>query len=41
MDRTLREVVSALDPRTVVVPGHGPTTTIERELLANPYLTAR
>lgn len=38
MARTLREVVRTLDPRTIVVPGHGPTTTIERELATNPYL---
>lgn len=38
MAETLREVVATLDPRTVVVPGHGPTTTIQRELQANPYL---
>lgn len=32
--------LAALDPRTVVVPGHGPRTTIGAELRSNPYLRA-
>jgi glyoxylase-like metal-dependent hydrolase (beta-lactamase superfamily II) len=32
--------LAALDPRTVVVPGHGPRTTIGAELRTNPYLRA-
>ncbi|MEN0128116.1 MAG: MBL fold metallo-hydrolase [Brevundimonas sp.] len=38
MTTTLREVVSALPPETVVVPGHGPTSDIATELARNPYL---
>jgi hydroxyacylglutathione hydrolase len=38
MERTLREVVALLPPETVVVPGHGPTTTIAAELARNPFL---
>ncbi|WP_425953533.1 MBL fold metallo-hydrolase [Xylanimonas sp. McL0601] len=38
MRATLRDVVSRLDPELAVVPGHGPTTTMERELGTNPYL---
>jgi len=38
MARTLRDVVGALDPGLGVVPGHGPTTTVGRELATNPYL---
>jgi len=38
MARTLMEVVRPLDLATVVVPGHGPTSTIERELRTNPFL---
>ena len=38
MHATLRDVVRLLDKRLAVVPGHGPTTTVERELLTNPYL---
>jgi glyoxylase-like metal-dependent hydrolase (beta-lactamase superfamily II) len=38
MQRTLREVVVALPPATVVVPGHGPTSDIATELARNPYL---
>ncbi|GIG20403.1 hydrolase [Cellulomonas chitinilytica] len=40
MRRTLREVVAALPPETVVVPGHGPTSDIGTELATNPYLRA-
>lgn len=38
MERTLRDVVGTLDPDLDVVPGHGPTTTVGRELATNPYL---
>lgn len=38
MARTLREVVAHLDPRAVVVPGHGPTTDVATELATNPFL---
>ncbi|WP_416343353.1 MBL fold metallo-hydrolase [Isoptericola peretonis] len=38
MARTLRDVVGRLDPGLAVVPGHGPTTTVGRELATNPYL---
>ncbi|MFD6177163.1 MULTISPECIES: MBL fold metallo-hydrolase [unclassified Isoptericola] len=38
MARTLRDVVGRLDPALDVVPGHGPTTTVGRELATNPYL---
>lgn len=39
MGETLREVVATLPPRTRVLPGHGPTSTISAELARNPYLT--
>ncbi|WP_402465173.1 MBL fold metallo-hydrolase [Isoptericola aurantiacus] len=35
---TLRDVVGGLDPAWQVVPGHGPTTTVARELATNPFL---
>ena len=37
------EKISALDPETVVYPGHGMETTIGQERLSNPFLngTAR
>jgi hydroxyacylglutathione hydrolase len=38
MSRTLRDVVGRLHPDLGVVPGHGPTTTVGRELATNPYL---
>lgn len=39
MLETLRTVVAALAPETVLLPGHGPQTTVERELATNPYLS--
>ena len=38
MRRTLEEVFKKMPPETVVFPGHGVATTIERELAHNPYL---
>jgi glyoxylase-like metal-dependent hydrolase (beta-lactamase superfamily II) len=38
MTRSLRSVVLPLDDDTVVLPGHGETTTIGRERVANPFL---
>jgi glyoxylase-like metal-dependent hydrolase (beta-lactamase superfamily II) len=35
---SLRDVVLPLDDETVVLPGHGPATTIGRERATNPYL---
>jgi glyoxylase-like metal-dependent hydrolase (beta-lactamase superfamily II) len=40
MLRSLSTKVLPLDDETVVLPGHGETTTIARERTANPYLTA-
>ncbi|MGH3437200.1 MAG: MBL fold metallo-hydrolase [Sciscionella sp.] len=39
MQRSLREKVLTLQDDTVVLPGHGPTTTIGRERAGNPFLT--
>ncbi len=36
MARTLRDVVAHLDPVWDVLPGHGPATTVARELATNP-----
>jgi glyoxylase-like metal-dependent hydrolase (beta-lactamase superfamily II) len=38
MLRSLRDVVLPLDDETVVLPGHGPATTVGRERASNPYL---
>jgi glyoxylase-like metal-dependent hydrolase (beta-lactamase superfamily II) len=38
MLRSLREVVLPLPDETVVLPGHGPATTIGAERAGNPYL---
>jgi len=40
MARTLRGVVARLDPAWDVLPGHGPATTVARELTTNPFLAA-
>ncbi len=36
--QSLREVILALPGATIVHPGHGPDTTISRELATNPFL---
>jgi len=36
--RSLREKLAVLPERLVVYPGHGPTSTIEREKRSNPFL---
>ena len=38
MEASLRNVVAALPPETVILSGHGPQTTIADELQYNPYL---
>lgn len=35
---SIRMLVESLPPETIVYPGHGPATTIERELATNPFL---
>ncbi len=35
---SLRDKILPLDDATVVLPGHGPATTIGRERRTNPYL---
>ena len=37
---SIREVLYRLPPKTVVYPGHGPRTTIEEEMLLNPFVPA-
>lgn len=38
MRHSLRTVSNALDPATLLLPGHGPITVLEREIASNPYL---
>lgn len=38
MLRSLREVVLPLDDATLLLPGHGPATTMAQERTSNPYL---
>jgi len=38
MNRSLRDVVLALADDVLVLPGHGPATTMERERATNPHL---
>lgn len=35
----LRETLTPLPPRTLLLPGHGPATTLSEERLSNPFLT--
>ena len=37
---SIREVLYTLPPKTAVYPGHGPRTTIEEEMLLNPFVPA-
>jgi hydroxyacylglutathione hydrolase len=39
MMRSLAEVVLPLPDETLVLPGHGPSTTVGRERASNPYLS--
>lgn len=38
---SIRTKLYTLDPDTVVYPGHGPTTTIGREMRSNPFVPAK
>ena len=38
MQASLRDVILPMTDETIVLPGHGPATTIGRERLANPFL---
>jgi glyoxylase-like metal-dependent hydrolase (beta-lactamase superfamily II) len=38
MNRSLRDVILPLADDVLVLPGHGPATTMERERATNPYL---
>lgn len=40
MQRSLRDVVLPLPDTGLVLPGHGPATTMARERATNPYLTS-
>ena len=35
---SIRMLMESLPPETIVYPGHGPATTLERELATNPFL---
>lgn len=35
---SIRERILTLPPETVILPGHGPETTVENELRSNPYI---
>lgn len=37
---SIRDVLYALPPKAVVYPGHGPRTTIEEEMVLNPFVPA-
>jgi glyoxylase-like metal-dependent hydrolase (beta-lactamase superfamily II) len=35
--RSVREKIFTLPPATILLPGHGPATTVEREMRSNPF----
>ncbi|MCD4557390.1 MBL fold metallo-hydrolase [Schaalia sp. lx-100] len=39
MRHSLRTISHAVDPRTLLFPGHGPATTLQAEIDTNPYVT--
>ena len=39
LQASLRRVLDAVPPSTVIAPGHGPLTTVENELRYNPFVT--
>ncbi|MGC5616950.1 MBL fold metallo-hydrolase [Georgenia sp. Z1491] len=39
MDETLRTLTRVVDPRSILLPGHGPVTTLQHELATNPCLS--
>jgi hydroxyacylglutathione hydrolase len=39
LERSIRERILSLPEETVVLPGHGPHTTVEQERSSNPFLT--
>ena len=38
LSASIRMLAERLAPETIVYPGHGPATTLERELATNPFL---
>ena len=38
LSASIRMLMESLPPETIVYPGHGPATTLERELATNPFL---
>ncbi len=38
LQSSLRRVLKAVPPQTVIAPGHGPMTTVENELRYNPFI---
>ena len=38
LSASIRMLMERLPPETIVYPGHGPATTLERELATNPFL---
>jgi len=38
LERSLRQLVAATPPEAIIYPGHGPSTTLQRELAENQFL---
>ena len=39
LERSIRERILTFPAETIVLPGHGPRTTVEQERISNPFLT--
>jgi glyoxylase-like metal-dependent hydrolase (beta-lactamase superfamily II) len=38
LEASIRRDIYSLPPKTILCPGHGPTTTVEREMATNPHV---
>lgn len=39
LEKSIRQAIYALPPETLLFPGHGPTTTVAREMATNPFVS--
>jgi hydroxyacylglutathione hydrolase len=39
LEASLRRLVEEFEPATRILPGHGPSSTLEQERRSNPWLT--
>jgi glyoxylase-like metal-dependent hydrolase (beta-lactamase superfamily II) len=39
LEKSIKEKILTLSPETVVLPGHGPLTTVKQEAGSNPFIS--